>query len=88
MRKFVLTIILIGLAACQTEEDTMATPADEDACGAASLQELVGQPVAGQSFEGEHRIIPPNSAVTMDYRAERLNIATDATGKITRIYCG
>ena len=31
---------------------------------------------------------PPDSAFTMDYREDRLNIVYDAKGTIERIYCG
>ena len=34
------------------------------------------------------RIIPPGSAVTMDYIPDRLNLEVDETGIITRVYCG
>ena len=33
------------------------------------------------------RIIGPNDAVTMDYRIERLNIRTDAAGRVTELGC-
>lgn len=34
------------------------------------------------------RVIPPGSAVTMDYNAGRLNLETDARGRIVRFHCG
>jgi hypothetical protein len=34
------------------------------------------------------RVIPPNSPVTMDYRGDRLNVNTDADGKIQSLSCG
>lgn len=65
--------------------------AAEDACRAASLQGLVGQPVAQQDFSGfgnARRIMVEGSAMTMDYRADRLNVTYDHRGRITRIWCG
>ena len=86
MRLFLALILAVPLAACLPDEE--APPTQDDACGAAVLQGLVGQLVAGQSFDAPSRIIPPGSAVTMDHRPDRLNIETDAQGIITRIYCG
>lgn len=34
------------------------------------------------------RVIAPGMAVTMDYSAARLNLETDARGRITRFFCG
>lgn len=78
------------LTACLPEEPSSALPA-EDACGAAALQALVGAPVADQDFTGigaARRIMADGSPMTMDYRADRLNVTYDAAGRITRIWCG
>jgi len=34
------------------------------------------------------RLIGPGQAVTQDYRNDRLNIETDATGRAVRVRCG
>jgi hypothetical protein len=34
------------------------------------------------------RVIAPGMAVTMDYSASRLNLETDAEGRIVRFHCG
>ncbi|MEI2808282.1 I78 family peptidase inhibitor [Albidovulum sp.] len=34
------------------------------------------------------RVIAPGQAVTMDYSASRLNLETDASGRIIRFHCG
>jgi hypothetical protein len=34
------------------------------------------------------RVIYPDTAVTMDYSADRLNFEVDRTGRITRVNCG
>ena len=63
----------------------------EDACGAAAMQSLVGQALADQDFTGmgkARRIMADGSPMTMDYRADRLNVTYDARGRITRIWCG
>ena len=86
----VLATSTILLAACQPDtagKDLMNNP---DACKASTYQSLIGTPVDAADFSGHDavRIIPPNSAVTMDYSPTRLNVDTDADGIILRIYCG
>jgi len=64
---------------------------DADACGAGGLQQLVGQKRAAfdeSAIDGPLRVVPPGSAMTMDYRADRLNVELDEDGRITRIWCG
>jgi Peptidase inhibitor I78 family len=61
-----------------------------DACGAAQYASLVGQPItaAGVPAEGPNvRYIRPNTQVTMDFRADRLNIDIDANEMITGFRC-
>ncbi|MFE3838470.1 I78 family peptidase inhibitor [Pseudogemmobacter sonorensis] len=86
-----LARIMIGvmsggtLAAC-----TPSDPAAPDTCGAAPLQALVGEDrgrIAGLQLQGPVRVIEPGMAVTMDYRAERLNFWIDEGGRIERITC-
>ena len=87
MRFATLVAVLAALTACMPEEE--AAPVQEaDACGAAALQARVGTPVEDHAFGGDTRIIPPGTAVTMDFRDDRLNVETDEDGVITRIYCG
>jgi hypothetical protein len=81
---------ILFLAGCMPQEAPVSLPA-EDACGAAGLQGLVGRPVAQQDFTGignMQRIMAGGSAMTMDYRADRLNVTYDSRGRITRIWCG
>lgn len=44
--------------------------------------------LAAMTFPDTTRFIAPDTAITMDYRAERLNFDLDAAGVITRIWCG
>ena len=65
-------------------------------CNAARAQPLVGRD--GTSEVGAEalrlsgartiRWIPPRTAVTMDYREDRLNIELDGRNRVTRIRCG
>lgn len=84
---FGLALSFLVLSGCKSEDDVIA---DENAglCGAAQLQDRVGQPFAGTSFDAAARIIRPNTAVTQDYRVERLNVELDENDIITRIACG
>lgn len=69
------------------------TPSAEptDTCGAEALQSYVGQSVSalsGVTLPEPARLIGPNTAVTRDYRVERLNIHFDDGSQIIRIECG
>jgi len=78
--------LVLSTAACVADD---ASP--PDACGASALQDLVGQPgsvLETMRFSQDLRVIPPGTAVTMDYREDRLNIDLDEAGQITRVWCG
>ena len=85
MAQYAIALMLSGmvLAAC---EATLT----EGACGANEYQGLVGQPLAAVTLPAEidARIIGPDTAVTMDHRPDRLNIALNGSGIIERVYCG
>lgn len=89
--KHALVAIVVApllLAGCVATSPVPADPAD--ACGAAELQYLVGKPgvlLDGMRFSQEVRVIQPDTAVTMDYRADRLNILLDRRDVIERVYC-
>ncbi|RYG90324.1 hypothetical protein EU803_13940 [Loktanella sp. IMCC34160] len=79
-----------ALASCAQVPAPVPTPAD-DTCGGAEFAPLVGQPSTALERHlilRQVRVIRPGDAVTMDYRAERLNFEIDATGQIFRIFCG
>ena len=61
-----------------------------DECGALQHQAMIGKPITepGVPAEGPNvRYIRPNTQVTMDFRADRLNIDIDAGGMITGFRC-
>lgn len=65
-------------------------PAPADTCGAAQYAALVGKLITdpGVPAEGPNvRYIRPGTQVTMDYRADRLNIDIDAADVITGFRC-
>ena len=88
------TIITFSLlAACKAGGVPSQTPPqpDTDPCGSKPLQHLIGGD-AGQielmEFSDPVRIIQWNSAVTMDFNPNRLNVVVDQDSKVGRIYCG
>lgn len=71
------------LAAPQTAEQATA----RDSCGARAYADLIGTPVANMQVPPNARVIAPATAVTDDFRYNRLNIITDANGAITALQC-
>lgn len=70
---------------------SMAQSDDADTCGAQGLQGLVGQSAEIAQMlvlEQPKRVIFPDTAVTRDYRLERINFDIDDAGQIVRVSCG
>lgn len=98
MKIFLIPFAAVMLAACQPENPqplsmpkVQTSARDRLNCQAQELQYLVGKSetvLRVMGLTGNTRIIPHNSAVTMDYNAGRLNFLIGETGTITRIYCG
>lgn len=88
----------LPLAACSVSEAPVEStpPTLEGPCNADAVQSLVGQsatPDLGaralrESGARTLRWGPPRSAMTMDYRSDRLNVMYDDAYKITQISCG
>ena len=86
---------ILGLTACQPTPDPRYLGPPEpapgvDACGAAELQDMVGQPrtiLQRIKFAVPVRVIEPGTAVTADYQSNRLNFELDEDGNITKIAC-
>lgn len=88
MKRTVLVLALSGLAAC---EQPAATEPGPDACGSSEMAHLVGlnrSQLEGIAFTQPFRILGPGDAMTMDFRAERVNFTLDDDSKVTRIWCG
>ena len=100
MTRILVTMLTTGAAtaACATMSAGDGEPpvAGAGPCEADQAARLIGerasQPLAvdaiNLTFAREFRWIPPNSAVTMDYRPGRLNIEYDEDGIVTDIRCG
>lgn len=92
---FAVSGLTLAISACATS--SIEPPAPEAGlCNAAAAQHLVGE-TATQSLAATavaatgaraFRWIPENSAVTMDYRPDRLNIEFDSSTVVTAIRCG
>ena len=79
---------LLLLGACQS-----AIPFEPvtDQCGSLNYLSKVGlkeESVSPSTFPAGTRIIHPDTQVTRDYRADRLNVHLNAQGRIERIDCG
>lgn len=87
-----VVVLPLLLAACVTPAPAPGPgQVDLSSCSADAVQSLIGSNIASvdtRPLAQTVRIIPPNSAVTMDYNPQRLNIETDARGVIIRMTCG
>jgi hypothetical protein len=102
--KYLLLFIALGLAGCtapaqEAPYTTIPVPEKEAGgfeCSAEAAQYAVGQKTSVElaaelmqkTGSKTLRWIPPRSAVTMDFRNDRLNIAYDDAMIITQISCG
>ncbi|NIF23452.1 MULTISPECIES: I78 family peptidase inhibitor [Pantoea] len=83
------------LAGCQWHDPASTKTLSDagDVCGAAHYQHQIGKPlnsVAQLSIPKQVpvRILPWNSAATMDFFPNRLNFAGDKADNINRVFCG
>lgn len=96
-------LIAAGMAAllggCETLGGERGPPPIADgryACDATAIQPLIGQEattdLGAEAMRGSRartvRWIRPGTAVTMDYRNDRLNIEVDAQNRVTALRCG
>jgi hypothetical protein len=93
MKALAAAAMLIGLCSCAT------APAPESSvrsCDASKAQSLVGQAASGQLAAEAQRLsgaemvrwLQPGQIITMEFRADRLNLVLDAQNKIQSIRCG
>lgn len=95
MIRLSLPLIALAAAACSSPPPAVLPPAPT-ACGAEKLGGFVGRTrtdaisaeVARISGAKGIRWISPGTAVTMDYRQDRLNVDLDEKGVITGVRCG
>lgn len=89
-------IALLALAACtQTPAPATADPASGAQCDATPVQTLIGQTAdaavdRAKTVSGARTVrrYESGSALTMDFRPDRLNVEVDDGGKIVKLSCG
>lgn len=90
---------VLPLAACTQERppvESTPPPPTEAVCSADAVQSYVGQAatpdlggaILKASGARTLRWGPPRSAMTMDYRVDRVNVMYDDAYKITQVSCG
>ena len=95
MRILLAAAALIG-AGCTEPPQSTPPPPEHVACNAAAAQGLIGrqqspalvQEARRRTGAGAVRVLRPGQMVTMEYRADRLNIRVDTQGKVLAITCG
>lgn len=97
MKEFMLVAALASLAACATVPDDGEPQArgPEGSCRAEPGQRFVGTrataEVGGQMLAATGatslRWVPPRTAVTMDFRADRLTVSYDDAMVIAQVSC-
>lgn len=101
MRSMILALLAFpAIAGCATAS---APPADESpiaepmgSCDASGVQEHIGHRASAEAgavllrLTGARQLrwVPPRTAVTMDYREDRLTVSYDDNMVIDRINCG
>lgn len=85
-----LLVLLAGCGAPTVGEPALPALA-EDTCGANQHGALIGQDVSTLEqvlIMRQVRILRPGTAMTMDFRAERINFEIGRDERIKRIFCG
>lgn len=93
MKIIIKFLSIAALAACTplTERAPPLPPPEQDQCAAGQYAELVGQDATALErvlILGQVRVIRHGTAVTMDYRPERINFVIDPANTIESIRCG
>jgi hypothetical protein len=91
-----MRLLLAALALTACTPPPAPTPPPNRACNAAAAQGLIGRqggPALAQvaqrlSRARTVRFLRPGQMVTMEYRADRLNIRLDTQEKVLAITCG
>jgi hypothetical protein len=97
MRTLLAAAAFAGLAACATTPPAEGPPPEEPdgPCKAEPAQRLIGSKATAEAGAELLRLtgarvirwVPPRTAVTMDFRADRLTVSYDDDMTIIRISC-
>ncbi len=88
MRNFTIISALLVLAGCQS---SVPFEPVSDPCNSLQHLSTVGtkaEELDRTSFPSGTRFITPDTAVTRDYRPDRLNVHINEKGRVERIDCG
>ena len=90
--KAAVLLCAVLLAGCSMMDEAESASAGSD-CDAGKVSDAVGTRTDPQSLGPRAgaravRVIRPGQAVTMDYRADRLNVEIDSADTITAVRCG
>ena len=96
MIRLTLPLVLLAIAGCAYDDRPQGPPPVARECRAEGLDSLIGKTRSSgvesraKRLSGAHTVrwIAPDSAVTMDFRTDRLNLELDRRGRITRARCG
>lgn len=92
--KILVAAVILLCAGCTPPPQSTPPPAREcDAAAAAGLVGAQGSPRLAREAQRMSRaamvrVLRPGQMVTMEYRADRLNIRVDGQGKVLAITCG
>lgn len=93
MMRLVLLMAVVAISACAPKNPGVGAPAT--ACNVDAAQRFVGQPADAAQAQAQRlsgaqsvRRYATGDMLTMDYRPDRLNIETDAGGRIVKLTCG
>lgn len=96
MRRSIIALVVIPLAACTIAESKpvdgmpIASCRDEQLSGfvGQSASQELGARILAASGARVIRWVPKGGAVTMDYRADRVTVALDEANRVERLSCG
>lgn len=88
IRPLVLLPLLLG--GCVVEPTLPSTCVADEAVGYVGQRytPTLGQTVKRKTRSVYLRALAPDTIVTMEFNAKRVNVAHDESGIVTRIYCG
>lgn len=88
--KWLVVLMAAFFAAASSAASEKQDASELESCSGSVLLEQVGKTMDQVEIPLPEnvRVIEPNSAVTQDYRADRLNILLDESGAISGLRCG
>jgi hypothetical protein len=96
MPRYLAALAVLTLPACTTTQQAVDAPATHGSCNADAAQSFVGKQATAEAGEQLLKLTgartlrwgPPRTAMTMDYRFDRLTVGYDDDMAITRVSCG